>query len=190
MEWEISAQKAVYTCTQCAWELVVEVGTYPEPFRFFEQHACANYVHPSRVHEAASYRDDASFVDGFARFIDAALKKGKPVIVITTEVHRGGIWRRLQARGWDIATSIQEGFTFRWTLATRYRHSWSMIGLMPLDSLNWQAISYGTRQRWLNQSLRGLRFAESARLSCGSKAMQRRQLNSKSFGTLSLDAMT
>ena len=109
MEWEISAQKAVYTCTQCAWELVVEVGTSPEPLRFFEQHVCANYVHTSRVHEAASYRDDASFVDGFARFIDAALKKGKPVTVITTEAHQGGIRRRLQARGWDIAASIQEG---------------------------------------------------------------------------------
>lgn len=109
MEWEISAQKAVYTCTHCIWELVVEVGTCPEPFRFFEQHVCANYVHTSRVHEVASYRDAASFVDGLARFIDAALKKGKPVIVITTEAHRGGIRRRLQARGWDVAASIQEG---------------------------------------------------------------------------------
>ena len=109
MEWEISAQKALYTCTQCAWELVVEVGTCAEPFRFFQQHVCANFVHTSRVHEVASYREDASFVDGLADFIDVALKNGKPVIVITTEAHRGGIRRRLQARGWDVAAVIQEG---------------------------------------------------------------------------------
>jgi DNA-binding NarL/FixJ family response regulator len=109
MEWEISAQKALYTCTQCAWELVVEVGTCAEPFRFFEQHVCAHFVHTSRVHEVASYREDASFVDGLAGFIDAALKNGKPVIVITTEAHRGGIRRRLQARGWDVAAALQEG---------------------------------------------------------------------------------
>jgi len=109
MEREISAQKVVYTCTCCAWELVVELGTCPEPFRLFEQHVCANYVHTSRVHEVASYRDDTSFVDGLARFIDAAIKEGNPVIVITTEAHRGGIRRKLQARGWDVEAAIQEG---------------------------------------------------------------------------------
>jgi DNA-binding NarL/FixJ family response regulator len=109
MEWEISAQKATYTCTRCAWELVVEVGTCPEPFRLFEQHVCANHVLTSRVHEVASYRDEASFVDGLVRFIDAALKKGKSVIVITSEAYRGNIRRGLQARGWDVAAAIQEG---------------------------------------------------------------------------------
>jgi DNA-binding NarL/FixJ family response regulator len=64
MEWEISAQNVVYTCTCCAWELVVELGTCPEPFRLFEQHVCANHLHTTRVHEVASYRDDTSFVDG------------------------------------------------------------------------------------------------------------------------------
>jgi len=41
MDWEIGPQKVVYGCTHCAWELVVEVGTCPEPFRLFEQHVCA-----------------------------------------------------------------------------------------------------------------------------------------------------
>ena len=66
-------------------------------------------VQGSRVHEVASYRDDASFVDGLSHFIDAALKKGKPVIAITTEAHRGAIRRRLQGRGWDVAACIREG---------------------------------------------------------------------------------
>ena len=109
MEWEISAQKVIYTCTRCAWELVVELGTCPEPFRLFGQHVCANHLHTTRVHEVASYRDDTSFVDGLARFIDAAIKKGKSVIVITTEAHRDGIGRKLQARGWDVEAAMQEG---------------------------------------------------------------------------------
>jgi DNA-binding NarL/FixJ family response regulator len=66
-------------------------------------------VQASRFHEVTSYRDDASFMDGLSHFINAALKKGKPVIAITTEAHRGGIRRRLQGRGWDVAAAIQEG---------------------------------------------------------------------------------
>lgn len=109
MNWEISAQKVIYTCTRCAWELVVELGTCPEPFRLFEQHICVNHVHTTRVHEVASYRNDTSFADGLARFIDAAINEGKPVIVITTEAHRDGIRRKLQARGWDVEAAIHEG---------------------------------------------------------------------------------
>jgi hypothetical protein len=65
--------------------------------------------HASRVHEVAFYRDDASFVGGFTRFVEAAPKAGKPVIVIATEAHRSSILDRLQAHGWDIATVIREG---------------------------------------------------------------------------------
>ena len=190
MEWKISAQKAVYTCTQCAWELVVEVGTCPEPLRFFEQHVCANYVHTSRVHEAASYRDDASFVDGFARFIDAALKKGKPVIVITTEAHRGGIRRRLQARGWDIAASIQEGIYI--SLDASDMLSTVMVNDWPDASRLFELAGS------LIRDAAKMAKSEPSRVAiCGecapilwAQAKRRRQLNSKSFGTLLLDAMT
>jgi len=61
-----------------------------------------------RVHEVASYRDSFSLVDGFARFVEAALKIGKPVIVIATETHRTSLQRRLQARGWNIPAAIQQ----------------------------------------------------------------------------------
>ena len=62
-----------------------------------------------RVHKVAFQRDDASIVDDFTRFIDLALKMENPVIVIATESHRTNLRQRLQARGRDISTAIQEG---------------------------------------------------------------------------------
>lgn len=63
----------------------------------------------SRVHELAYYRDDASLVFGFSRFVEAALKVGNPAIVIATETHRDSILQRLQGRGWDISAATQDG---------------------------------------------------------------------------------
>jgi DNA-binding NarL/FixJ family response regulator len=63
----------------------------------------------SRVHEVASYRENASFLEDFARFIETALKIGNPVIVIATETHRTSLVEKLHARGWDIAAAIQQG---------------------------------------------------------------------------------
>ena len=62
-----------------------------------------------RVHKVAFQRDDASIVDDFTRSIEFALKMENPVIVIATESHRTDLRQRLQARGWEIATAIQEG---------------------------------------------------------------------------------
>jgi hypothetical protein len=62
-----------------------------------------------RVHKVAFHPDDASLVDDFTRFIEAALRMKNPIIVIATESHRTNLRHRLQARGWDVAASIQEG---------------------------------------------------------------------------------
>ena len=61
-----------------------------------------------RVHKAAFHPDDASLVDDFTRFIEFALKRKNPVIVIATESHRTNLRQRLQANGRDMATAIQE----------------------------------------------------------------------------------
>jgi hypothetical protein len=61
------------------------------------------------VHKVAFHPDDASLVDDFTRFIEVALKRENPVIVIATESHRANLRQRLQARGRDMATAIQEG---------------------------------------------------------------------------------
>ena len=62
-----------------------------------------------RVHKVAFHRDDESLVDDFTRFIEVALRMENPVIVIATEPHRTNLRQRLEARGRDIATAMQEG---------------------------------------------------------------------------------
>jgi DNA-binding NarL/FixJ family response regulator len=62
-----------------------------------------------RIHEVAWYRDDASFIDGFARFAESALQAKNPVVVIATDSHRSSLTQKLQQRGWDIAAAIREG---------------------------------------------------------------------------------
>ena len=62
-----------------------------------------------RVHELASYRSDSSFIDGFTTFIETALDKGNPAIVIATESHRTRILEELRTRTWDLASTIQKG---------------------------------------------------------------------------------
>jgi DNA-binding NarL/FixJ family response regulator len=61
------------------------------------------------VHELVSYRNTDSFVDSFARFAEAALKIGNPVIVLASEAHRTSLHRRLMAGESDIAGAIKQG---------------------------------------------------------------------------------
>ena len=60
-------------------------------------------------HEAAFHADDNSVVDGYARFIEAALKSGNAVIVAVTEPHRASLVPMLEASGMDVAAAIKQG---------------------------------------------------------------------------------
>jgi len=60
-------------------------------------------------HEVAFYADDTSVVDGYARFIESALKSGNAVIVVVTEFHRASLIPRLEAGGVDVAAAIEQG---------------------------------------------------------------------------------
>jgi hypothetical protein len=60
-------------------------------------------------HEVEFYPDDAAFVDGFARTIEAALEVGNPVIVVATELHRASILERLRADAVDVDATIKQG---------------------------------------------------------------------------------
>ena len=60
-------------------------------------------------HDVAFYADDAAFVDGFARFIEAALEAGSAVIVVATESHRNSLFQRLREDGVDIAADVDQG---------------------------------------------------------------------------------
>ena len=60
-------------------------------------------------HEVEFYADDAKFVDGFARFIEAALKEGKAVIVVATDSHQASLLQRLIADGLNMPAETEQG---------------------------------------------------------------------------------
>jgi hypothetical protein len=60
-------------------------------------------------HEVLFYSDDAVFLDGFTRFIAAALKAGNAAIVLATESHRNSLVLRLKAQGLDVAAATELG---------------------------------------------------------------------------------
>jgi DNA-binding NarL/FixJ family response regulator len=63
----------------------------------------------TRRHEVEFYPDDAAFVVGFTRFIEAALKARDAVIVVATESHRKSLLQRLQEHGVDVAAAMEQG---------------------------------------------------------------------------------
>ena len=60
-------------------------------------------------HEVQFYSDDASFLAGFVRFIEAALEAGNAVIAVVTESHRNSLLQRLQVHGVDVFAAIEKG---------------------------------------------------------------------------------
>jgi CheY-like chemotaxis protein len=63
----------------------------------------------TNCHEVAFYADDASLVDGYAGFIESALRIGNAVIAVTTEAHRSRLFTRLEAGGLDVDATIGRG---------------------------------------------------------------------------------
>ena len=90
--------------TNAAIELLAAV----EAVRQGRQFVSAGLSFP-RNHEVQFNSDDESFLVGFTRFIEAALKAGSAVIVVATESHRNSLFQRLQARGLNIGTAIEQG---------------------------------------------------------------------------------
>jgi DNA-binding NarL/FixJ family response regulator len=60
-------------------------------------------------HEVLFYSDDAVFLEGFTRFIAAALEAGNAAIVFATASHRDRLVQRLKAQGLDVNAAIQQG---------------------------------------------------------------------------------
>jgi CheY-like chemotaxis protein len=60
-------------------------------------------------HEVEFYADDAGLVDGFARFIEAALEEGNPIIVVATDSHQASLLQRLIADGFNMPVEIEQG---------------------------------------------------------------------------------
>ena len=63
----------------------------------------------TRSHEVEFYSDDAAFVAGFSRFIEAALEADKAVIAVATDFHQKSLLHRLHEQGVDISTALEAG---------------------------------------------------------------------------------
>ena len=66
-------------------------------------------VEVNGCHQADFYPDDASLVDGFARFVETALENGSAVTLIATESHRASLLQKLKAHVRDVDALIGQG---------------------------------------------------------------------------------
>jgi DNA-binding NarL/FixJ family response regulator len=60
-------------------------------------------------HEILFYSEDATLIDGVARFIAPVIRSGNPAIVVATESHREALSQRLKEDGLDLESAIEEG---------------------------------------------------------------------------------
>jgi DNA-binding NarL/FixJ family response regulator len=60
-------------------------------------------------HEVLFYSDDTVLLDGFTRFVAAALKAGNAAIVLATKSHRDSLLQRLQAEGVNAYGALRQG---------------------------------------------------------------------------------
>src|SRR5206468_9581455 len=63
----------------------------------------------AHLHEVQFYSNEAGFLDTFSDFTAAVLQTGNPVIVVATESHRHSLLAKLQTRGLDISSAIEQG---------------------------------------------------------------------------------
>jgi DNA-binding NarL/FixJ family response regulator len=63
----------------------------------------------SRCHEVQFYPDEPSFLDGFTRFISAALKAGNAAVFVGTTAHRYTLYEKLHTESADIRAAIRVG---------------------------------------------------------------------------------
>ena len=69
-------------------------------------HGAATFKH---CHEVAFFADDASAIDGYARFIESALNSGKTAVFVATERHRAEVLRKLETDDIDVTRVIGQG---------------------------------------------------------------------------------
>jgi signal transduction histidine kinase len=60
-------------------------------------------------HTVQFYGEDSSLLEELSRFIGTELVSGNAAVVIATKMHREGLAQRLQSRGFDTATAIEQG---------------------------------------------------------------------------------
>ena len=87
-------------------QLFVSVGLTDQ---VFEMGKSSPIREGSRRHEVDLHADQASMLDGFARFAIRALENGRAAIVVTTGPGRDVVYQRLKASALDIDAAIGQG---------------------------------------------------------------------------------
>jgi signal transduction histidine kinase len=104
-------------------------------------------------HSVQFYGEDSSLLDELSRFIGTELVAGDAAVVIATKAHRDGLAQRLQSRGFDTATAVEQGryiaLDAAETLARFMRDGWPDAGLFAeaIGSVLGQAAAVGGKTR-------------------------------------------
>jgi DNA-binding NarL/FixJ family response regulator len=144
----------------------------------------------TRSHEVEFYSDDAAFVAGFTRLIEAALESGNAVIVVATDSHRKSLLQRLREHGVDIVAAVKQGRYVSLDVADTL--STFMVNDLP-DPARFLKVA-GNLVAAAAKASRGDRprvaaCGECAPI-CGSKGRRMRRLRSNTYGTRSPSAAT
>src|ERR1700694_2634774 len=67
------------------------------------------HEHEHDGHVVQFYTDDEALVDSLSSFIGGALGAGQAAVVLATQAHRDGLAQRLETRGLNTASAIQQG---------------------------------------------------------------------------------
>jgi len=103
----------------------------------FEPASRARVPQETSRHEVQFCSDDASLLDGFARFVAVALEAGSAAIAVTTGSHRAMLHQRLHACGLRIDLAVKEG-RYVWLDAADVLAA-SMVDGWPDEARFWKA---------------------------------------------------
>jgi DNA-binding NarL/FixJ family response regulator len=95
--------------THAGSELVATVEAVLRGETFVSSSIEPRTMQVSGCHAVAFYPDDASFVDGFSRFIEPRLRAGNAAIVVAAGSRRDSILHRLRKVGLDMDAAIEMG---------------------------------------------------------------------------------
>ena len=142
----------------------------------------------ARCHEVQFYSDDSSFLNRFARFVEAALMAGNAVIVVATDSHRNSLLQRLQTRGVDVFAAIEQGRYIPLDVADTL--STFMVNDMPDPVRFSKAVGDLIARAAKATSGSALQRVGNAHLFCWRKVRRRRRFGSNNSGTKWPERMT
>jgi DNA-binding NarL/FixJ family response regulator len=94
-------------------------------------------LHYARCHEVGFYSEEALLVDGYVRFVDAALRAGKAVVFVGIDSRQKAVLQKLKTGGVDVDLAIEEGRLILIDVADAL--SMLLVDGWPEEAQFWQA---------------------------------------------------